>query len=461
MVKKLVKVKRNSSKEMKQHDGINRLMAIRHRLRQRHLLWFLVLVATVPLLLFSINNNNHNNNNNQQEQQEQSFTRGFLRWAGTLTTTTTTKDSASTSTSTSTKKGCSSLQQRLIAKSLPNAQTIIEATICPENDKWLSDYLLNNNNNNPSLESHHQSPPQDEFVFLNFGCNKGFDAIQVANTVSKRSDVFKKSKWFQALGIDQKGSCNQAIGNDVIYDSSFPKQAVQIHCIEAMPATFRLLQLAAAATTAEHYGMHIHNYAMTSKLQKDNAPNGMIPFPNVLPGTENRGIAHCSSENHPAAATEHCQDVPAMTIDEFVTKHVDNNNNKSTTNTNTKKRRRIPYISIDVEGGDYTVLMGATQTLKRTDYLEFEYHAVGDWKQQKLQNAIDMLAELGFVCYWAGKKRLWRITDCWMDHFEFHQWSNVACVSSTAKQAQKLYQTMEQVFEDTLVDGTSGGWSKP
>lgn len=111
-------------------------------------------------------------------------------------------------------------------------------------------------------------------------------------------------------------------------------------------------------------------------------------------------------------------------------------------------------MSIDVEGFDYTVMKGASATLQRTDYLEFEYHAVGDWKVQKLESAVAMLGEVGFVCYWAGINQLWKISEtCWMDHYEFHNWSNVACVAT--KHQPKLAARMEQVFDDTLLAGTA------
>ena len=84
--------------------------------------------------------------------------------------------------------------------------------------------------------------------------------------------------------------------------------------------------------------------------------------------------------------------------------------------------RRIPFLSIDVEGFDYTVTKAASRT-----YLEFEYHVQGDWGRQKLED--QTLAQTGFVCYWAGIQKLWRITGCWQPQFEFNQWSNVACAA--------------------------------
>jgi Methyltransferase FkbM domain len=74
----------------------------------------------------------------------------------------------------------------------------------------------------------------------------------------------------------------------------------------------------------------------------------------------------------------------------------------------------LEFLSIDAEGYDFEVLLGATKTLRRTKYLEFEYHDVGVWPQYSLWTAISLLKEMHFVCYWAGSHgHLWRITDCW------------------------------------------------
>jgi hypothetical protein len=53
------------------------------------------------------------------------------------------------------------------------------------------------------------------------------------------------------------------------------------------------------------------------------------------------------------------------------------------------------------------------------------------------------------VCYWAGKDKLWRITDCWLGHYDTSKaWSNVACVST--KLAPLLLEIMEDHFQRTM-----------
>jgi FkbM family methyltransferase len=77
-------------------------------------------------------------------------------------------------------------------------------------------------------------------------------------------------------------------------------------------------------------------------------------------GKENMGLDNmktsCGSED-----SIMCKEVPIMTLDEY-------------TKRKKIKGSMIHYLSIDVEGFDYNVILGASQTLKRVQYLEFEYN---------------------------------------------------------------------------------------
>jgi FkbM family methyltransferase len=330
---------------------------------------------------------------------------------------------ASTAPATRFQSGCTPLQNRLIQKALPDSKTIIDATKCPDSSAWLSSYL-------------EEASDTEPFVFLNVGCNKGYDSIAVARTISRNTEVFDKQKWANAIGIAHPGNCFQARNSEAAMEPSRPKTAVEIYCIEAMPQTVDRLIRAAVTTKAKANGLHVYNYAMVGKT--GGAPI-LFPNPEGDVGKEHLGIGHCTQE----AYKSKCKEVPTSTLDEFVKEHVDNH---ATPN------RRFPFVSIDVEGFDYTVMLGAQETIKRTDYLEFEYHGIGDWLGQKLKDAVDMLTEHGLVCYWSGVNQLWKLSDtCWIHHFEFHMWSNIACVAPKYK--PKLAERMEQVFEDTLVQG--------
>ena len=130
-------------------------------------------------------------------------------------------------------------------------------------------------------------------------------------------------------------------------------------------------------------------------------------------------------------------------IDTFVERNLPNDNNSL-----------FDFLSIDVEGFDFAVLMGGPQLLQRTKYIEFEYNWKGQWKDHKLSAAIDMLKDTGFVCYWAGAYgHIWRITDCWLDYYDLKFWSNVACVNMRIPEAAPLTARMEELFQETLDAG--------
>ena len=108
----------------------------------------------------------------------------------------------------------------------------------------------------------------------------------------------------------------------------------------------------------------------------------------------------------------------------------------------------INILSIDVEGFDFDVIFGAGSVLDRTEYLEFEYHIKGNWGNYHITDAVRLLDGKGFTCYWAGKKKLWRITNCYINGlYDWHGWSNVACVH---RSQAELADDMEKVFNETL-----------
>ncbi|CAB9516948.1 expressed unknown protein [Seminavis robusta] len=334
------------------------------------------------------------------------------------------------STASSVIEKCSFLERQMIQRELPTAGHVAYLSRCPVSDAWLSEYF----------ETY---PADNNFVFLNFGCNKGYDAVRVAADVSRKRDVFDKDKWKSHLDIPAPGACGQDTETRSIYalDPSLPKRPVEIHCVEAVPNTAEKLRHAAKMTAAAQNGMHIHNVALAGKPGV-----GTITFPNTGAGYEATGLGSCAEKPE---WKNICTDVPAMTMDEFVAKHVDHGKAGSTS--------RIPFIAIDVEGYDYTVMKAGPRTLQRTDYLEFEFHNVGDWANQNLRDAIDMLEGYGMACYWSGKNRLWRISGCWVDVYgSFHDWSNVACVNPqhqpglAAKMEEVFHATLEKTLADTL-----------
>jgi hypothetical protein len=68
---------------------------------------------------------------------------------------------------------------------------------------------------------------------------------------------------------------------------------------------------------------------------------------------------------------------------------------------------------------------------------------------ETLQDAISYVQSKGFICYFAGNERLFKISHgCWMDNYEFRLWSNVVCVSMSEP---KWVETSEKYFRDVFL----------
>jgi hypothetical protein len=90
------------------------------------------------------------------------------------------------------------------------------------------------------------------------------------------------------------------------------------------------------------------------------------------------------------------------------------------------------YLSIDTEGNDMQVLLGAIGLLSSHSirFFEFEHHTVARWITSSLRDLIELVDSMGYDCYWTmNSGKLARLTGCWNDAYLFKRWSNVACIS--------------------------------
>jgi FkbM family methyltransferase len=294
-----------------------------------------------------------------------------------------------------------------------------QATKCPD-PTWIDKHYKES----VVLTSLEGSSTKESFVGLYIGCNKGFDAINTMR-MGTLNTKFDKDAWARVLGETDHSVCAQ---NTVPqFDIAAGAQARQgeMHCIELMPLTVSRLTEAAQALDIVNQGFVISGTGMG----KEDSTMLVEKIDKV--GKENKGLENgCNGKQ-----TSGCVEVSVTSLDSFVTKYV-------------KSPGPIHFLSIDVEGFDFDVMLGGKQTLKRVQYLEFEYNHMGSWRKQSLSDAVDLLDENDFTCYWAGRDMLWRITDCWLDFYKLHFWSNVACVNR--KQDTKLAKSMEATFQATL-----------
>lgn len=118
----------------------------------------------------------------------------------------------------------------------------------------------------------------------------------------------------------------------------------------------------------------------------------------------------------------------------------------------------IHQLSISYEGQDFNILMGASQALKRVRYLDFEVNWKSGWAESSFSTLIRRLKTRGFVCYFTGVSgELWRITDCWMNHFGQKHWGQLACVNAHHPDVREMLDRMEGIFLETLTRQISYG----
>lgn len=200
------------------------------------------------------------------------------------------------------------------------------------------------------------------------------------------------------------------------------------------------LQRAANETNYGNQGLVVVHAAMARE-------DGVVPFDSGLrnkagAGVENIGISNSKCDD----PDNQCVNVTMYSLDTYINKFI-------------PKDMTINYLSVDVEGWDYNVLMGGQQhALERVHYLEFEYNWIVPWKDQSLKDLIELLdTKFGFTCYFAGfDETIWRITGCWLDHYNVHTWSNVACVNRNYDEVYDIAYEMERMYKATIEKGNDG-----
>lgn len=346
---------------------------------------------------------------------------------------------------------------------------IKKETHCPDRSAWLDRYYYEKNVNK-------QQKDDDEdnyFIGINVGCNKGLDAMEMGYLGTFDEIQFNKTRWAQTMrtivvmedgqGNDfGPGACHQVQDAIVAPDASMATRLPtrnqqhirstkgEIHCIEPLPTNFDLLQ-----RTFQRYQQQqmkeeeesLPSLPPDAVVSGNNGPqfilsnvaigasDGTVQFPKTTtPGKEDVGMEYCKRQIE--NSRKDCQDISKQSLVTYYEQHV--------------RRQDLPIhvLVIDVEGFDNEVLFGAGPILDITQYLEFEYHVALPWRYYRLTDTIQLLDSKGFTCYWAGKSKLWRITQCLHDTYDtWHGWSNVACVH---RSQTDLAKRMEQVFQETL-----------
>ena len=295
-----------------------------------------------------------------------------------------------------------------------------QATKCVE-PTWLESYYKDLKRNKA-----------EDFVAVYVGCNKGYDAVN-ALRMGTGSSRYDKEIWKEKLQETRMSSvCGQ---NENQFPFVVEDEAVvngYVHCLEPMAANFAKLDNAAKDLGWED------NFLVTRAAISNQT--GTTIFDKAEFGSEKFGFANQGCGKMRDGKIRECDKVNVYTLDQYMEDIAKVKNNGI-----------IHLLSVDVEGFDYDVLKGGSKILQRTAYLEFEYNWMGSWHKQHLIDAINDLDKFGFTCYWAGLGKLWRLDEsCWLEHFDFRTWSNVACVNRKFNSA--VAQNMENIFLNTLED---------
>ena len=326
-----------------------------------------------------------------------------------------------------------------------NQCSITLATKCVDSSNWLS--VLYNDDQGNSRES---------FVVIDVGCHMGLDSVHYWRVASRDSRVPTASQWMQEMErtilsreqakdeeVEKKKQVQQGELphycpldqlDAVPTPKNLPVRNTNVYCIEPVRSTIQAMESVLQGMKQQQNHIHFVNAALSNK-------QGAIPFPSIPAGISNSHLMSCPDDQQ---RKPDCESVPLYTLDAFVEKHVKHKDDDG------DDKALVQILKIGVEGYDYRVLTGAAATLHRTRYLEFEYHHRGDWTPALFAKAIeDLRTQHGFVCYWAGQQRLWRITNCWMNHYQSPSiLAHVACVNQ--RLAPQLHRRMERVFHETI-----------
>lgn len=326
-----------------------------------------------------------------------------------------------------TPHSCTLDEVNRIVHDFGSGEGISVSTRCPV-ETWLHKYYK---------ELYKNETVKEHFLGISLGCNKGDDAIDVMrmgsqnqkfDSVTWRSTMFEVS---DGQSFSGERACPVNPSDFPIIQPHFIRDA-KMHCVEAMPSTFKLLNASMYNLGLEKEGFVVQNIALGST-------SGIAFFPDALPGRESLGLSNCNGDQSTVGGVE-CKQVLLRTLDKYVFEYVG------------EDEWPIDILSIDTEGFDFDVLYGSTSTLEKTQYLIFEYHETGTWSRHSIKEVMDLLQNADFTCYWAGEGKLWRIHDCWqrgeMDQlYSWHGWSNIACVK---RSNLRLAEIMEDIFLETI-----------
>ena len=354
---------------------------------------------------------------------------------------------------------CSSEQLEALSQQLPAEGCLQWAEKAWNFDKCSFSSKTTCGNANPHwfYDFVHQLPKEETFRGIVVGCNKGYEAVELLRIASPPSDsLYDLEKWKEefskvegvskVLGeveIDLSIEC-PADGKAGSNTGASGKK-VHVYCIDGMPKTVDQLE---KTKKALGYGseLDITRSVIGEQLNENGVPVRIAdPIGAMI-------VGHKHWEKKCKQEPETCTIVPATSIDKFVETKPDLKATNTDVESGLNTGPPIHIMSITAEGSDYPILKGAAQNLGRIQYIDFGYHWNFRWGHYNLKDLIFRLKKKGFVCYFTGSsgEEMWRITDCWQDHYEKKYKASIGCVNANIPAAEPLLDKMEDMFLKTL-----------
>lgn len=270
---------------------------------------------------------------------------------------------------------------------------------------------------NEWVDAFHKLSPKGPKTFVDIGCNKGYTSAHFFG-------LWAPELGFEPATLQQRrpeilcGTCNDCkeTANSSIKES---EGAVTVFCMEPSLHNFANLVLTRDKFFVENK-QNVQWYTVNAAMSN---ATGMVEFPRDC---QDELCALDGSSD--GAKPKNFDYVALMTIDYFMYKY---------------NVQYIDVLKIDTEGFDATVINGAMESLSsgRIGLISFEYHEVGVWREYTLENIVEKMDGLGYVCYYDGKPTLSRMTGCWHSTYEKYAWSNVVCVP----RSHEMYPVMERM----------------
>ena len=302
-------------------------------------------------------------------------------------------------------------------------------TICPSNEMFNSVVR-----NEKSCRTIHN--------VLVVGGNKGYDCVGWARFIAgNRNTSISEKRWMQRLraylnkkgrsNITLTGSCVDTLaegeaGHGKSNNEAYPPLAANggvaghVYCVEPMPINVELIRVALNTHDAPWNVPTPRITVIPAAVSSaEGMPaSGFFKFHNdpKNPGREDVGIAKLDYQSNLPFV-----EVRATTVDAIVSEHL-------------AKGQTINVLTVDTEGNDPNVLLGASKTLAKgtIDYIQFEVHDHGAWATTTVKSVVDYLETFDYDCFWVtdAKEHVAYLVSgsCWDARYDAHkEWSNMVC----------------------------------